>query len=82
MTVRTAAPWVLAIAASVCFGLGLLVLEGLGPRTAALVGYIVLQGASIVLRERGKGQERRWRWPLILMASAVAVVLGFWLGSR
>ena len=82
MTVRTAVPWVLAIAGSVCFCLGLLVFEDRGLQTAALVGYIVLQGTSLVLRERGKGQEPRWRWPLILMACAVAVVVGFWLGSR
>jgi hypothetical protein len=82
MTVRTAAPWMLKVGAVICLGLSLLVLDGRGARIAALVGYVVLLGASHVLTRQTSGKESRGFSLLILAGAAAAALLGLWLGSR
>jgi hypothetical protein len=67
------------LGACACLALSLLILDERGPRVAALVGYAVLQGASIALAER---RGRPARWPLIVSGVLLAAVVGFWLGTR
>jgi hypothetical protein len=80
MSRRSLASIVLWIGASVCLCLCLLVLDGRGSRAVALLGYVVLQAASIFAREKSE-RERPGLWWLVLAACSAAVLLGFWVAG-